>query len=219
MNPAATLALLGALDRPDAIGEALAALAAADRTALQLDVFDADHLPPALIEAIAGALDRGVAVKVRAYRPLLAHGLMRLGLPVLAVPPQPPRALLAHCRAIALGGSANSLDKILAIVEALPQSDACLFIVQHVRDDQPNLLDRLLKARTDYAVLMPQHLTPVAPGTIYIAPPGHHMKVAHGLVYLTRDRKVRYARPSIDALFESLAGEYGAELMAALLCG
>jgi chemotaxis protein methyltransferase CheR len=45
------------------------------------------------------------------------------------------------------------------------------------------------------------------------------MKVAHGLVYLTQDRKVSYARPSIDVLFESVAAEYGASALVALLCG
>jgi len=66
---------------------------------------------------------------------------------------------------------------------------------------------------------MPHNLTPVQSGTIYVAPPGHHMKVAHGLVYLTRDRAVQFARPSIDVLFASLANEYGPRLLAVLLCG
>lgn len=219
MSAARVCSLLGPLESAADIAEALAALAAPDATAVQLDVFDADHLPVTLIEAIAAALDRGVHVQVRAYRPLLVHALLRLGLPVLAVPAQPPRAQLARCRAVALGGSANSLDKLLTLIEILPKSEASLFIVQHIREDLPNLLDRLLKVRTEYAVEMPQHLTHVAPGTIYIAPPGQHMKVAHGRVYLTRDRKVQYARPSIDVLFESIAGEYREEALAVLLCG
>jgi chemotaxis protein methyltransferase CheR len=45
------------------------------------------------------------------------------------------------------------------------------------------------------------------------------MKVANGLVYLTRDRKEQFARPSINQLFESVAGEYGHRAVAVLLCG
>jgi chemotaxis protein methyltransferase CheR len=213
------LNLLGRLERPEDIAAPCALLAAPATRAVELTCFDADLLPAALCEAIAAALDRAVEVKVRAYRPLLAYSLLRLGLPVLAVPPQPPPALLAQCRAVALAGSANSLDKILAIVESLPDSEASVFVAQHVQEDQPNLLDRLLKMRTEYSVVMPQHLMAIKPRTIYVAPPGHHMKVAHGLVYLTRDRKVSYARPSIDVLFGSLALEYGQDALAVLLCG
>ena len=120
---------------------------------------------------------------------------------------------------MALAGSANSLDKIIGIVERLPDSEAAIFVAQHVQEDQPNLLDKLLKLHTDYSVVMPQSLMPIQPHTIYVAPPAHHMKVAHGLVYLTRDRKISYARPSIDVLFESVATEYGAAALVALLCG
>jgi chemotaxis protein methyltransferase CheR len=211
--------LLGRLEQPEEAAELCALLAKRDPQPIELVCFDADLLPPAVIEAIAAALDRGVDVKVRAYRPLLAFCLLRLSLPVLPVPLQAPQTMLASCRAVALAGSANSLDKILGIVERLPDSDAAIFVAQHIQEDQPNLLDKLLKLRTDYSVVMPQHLMPVQPHTIYVAPPAHHMKVAHGLVYLTRDRKISYARPSIDVLFESVAAEYGANALVALLCG
>jgi len=211
--------LLGRLEQPGESAEICALLAAPDAHAIEISCFDADTLPTMLIEAIAAALDRGVEIKVRAYRPLLAYGLLRLSLPVLPVVPQPPQAMIERCRAVALAGSANSLDKLLAIVEALPESGAAIFIAQHVHEDQPNLLDHLLKMRTEYSVVMPQNIMAVKPRTIYVAPPGHHMKVAHGLVYLTRDRKISYARPSIDVLFESLAAEYGADALAVLLCG
>jgi chemotaxis protein methyltransferase CheR len=226
--PCHRINLLGQLERPGELAELCALLALPDHLPVELVCFDADLLPAAVIEAIAAALDRGIEVKVRAYRPLLAFSLLRLSLPVLSVAPQSPQSLqslqtpqtlLAHCRAVALAGSANSLDKIIGIVERLPDSDVAVFIAQHIQEDQPNLLDKLLRLHTDYRVLMPQNLIPVQPHTIYIAPPGHHMQVAHGLVYLTRDRKISYARPSIDVLFESVAAEYGASALVALLCG
>jgi chemotaxis protein methyltransferase CheR len=210
---------LGPLDRPEEAVELCLLLGRPDQRPVELVCFDADLLPVTVIEAIAAALDRGVDIKVRTYRPLLAFSLLRLSLPVLPVPQQAPRMLLETCRAVALAGSANSLDKILGIVERLPDSTAAIFIAQHIQEDQPNLLDKLLKLRTDYCVIMPQHLMPIESRTIYIAPPAHHMKVSHGLVYLTRDRKVNYARPSIDVLFESVAAEYGADALVALLCG
>ncbi len=211
--------LLGRLEQQAETAELCTLLATSSPEPVEIVCFDADSLPPAVVEAIVDALDRGIDVKVRAYRPLLAFSLLRLSLPVLPVPPQAPHALLESCRAVALAGSANSLDKILAIVERLPDSDAAIFIAQHVQEDQPNLLDKLLKMHTEYSVVMPQHLMKVQPHTIYVAPPAFHMRVAHGMVYLTQDRKISYSRPSIDVLFESVAGEYGASALVALLCG
>lgn len=214
--------LLGRLERPEETAELYALLAAPDTQSLDIVCFDADMLPATLIEAIAAALERGLDIKVRAYRPLLVFSLLRLSLPVLPVlpvAPSPPRTSQGRCRAVALAGSANSLDKILAIVESLPDSEATFFIAQHIQEDQTNWLDQLLKVRTGYSVVMPQHLMLIQPHTLYIAPPGYHLKIAHGVVYLTRDRKIRFTRPSIDVLFESLAAEYGADALAVLLCG
>jgi chemotaxis protein methyltransferase CheR len=211
--------LLGQVEGDGEGAELCALLASPAAKHIEILCFDAEILPVTVIEAIAGALDQGVDVKVRAYRPLLAFGLRRLSLPVLPVTPEASGTRLEQCRVLALVGSANSLDKILYIVEHLPLSNASIFILQHISADQPNLLDKLLKVRTGYSVFMPHHLTRVEEGAIYIAPPGHHMKVAHGLVYLTRDREINFARPSIDALLTSLAGEYGDQVLAALLCG
>jgi chemotaxis protein methyltransferase CheR len=213
------LNLLGRVDQAAEIADLCNWLAQAHQTPIELVCFDADSLPSILIEAIADVLARGIDIKIRTYRPLLAFSLLRLSLPVLPVPPQAPQALLENCRAVALAGSANSLDKILAIVERLPASETSIFIAQHILEDRENLLDKLLKALTDYQVIMPQHLMKVQTHTIYVAPPGFHMHVAHGLVYLTRDRIISYARPSIDVLFESVAAEYGPTALVALLCG
>ena len=190
----------------------------ADAT-VELCLYDANHLSRTLLQALARRMDRNARLRILAYNPLMAHSLMRLDIPVHRFYPPKPAMRSLQIKAVAMAGSAQSLDKICRIVENLPMSDLTVFVAQQVLEDQPNLLDRLLKSRTDYEVLMPTHLSAVKPGTIYIAPPGHHMKVANGLVYLTRDRLVQHARPSIDVLFESVAAEYGAAALATLLCG
>jgi chemotaxis protein methyltransferase CheR len=187
---------------------------------VELVFFDALTLPEPVVAALARLKLAGVELKIHVYTTYLAHYLAKLGLPARYVMITDAIRPLAKVRALALGGSADSLDKILQIVERLPAAEVSVFIVQHVLEDSENLLDRLLKARTTvYQVLMPTQMQPVQTGTIYVAPPGHHMKIANGLVYLTRDSKVRLARPSIDVLFESLAREYGEAAMAVLLCG
>ncbi|MBV8123223.1 MAG: hypothetical protein JO370_03970, partial [Paucibacter sp.] len=194
----------------------------AEPSPVELNFYDLEALPGDIVEALADRLDKLAAgLSIKAYHAPLAHQLMRLDMPVLRVDPAPPVAevLPQACRAVALAGSAQSLDKICYTVSRLPVVQVAVFVLQHVQENQLNQLDKLLRTRTDYRVVMPQHLMAVEPGTLYVAPPGHHMKVAHGLVYLTRDAKRQWSRPSIDALFESLAAEYGAQVMAMLFCG
>lgn len=215
-------AILGRLDGAAEQQELLALLSGAPAgkdEGLELDFYDADILPAPLLEALDAALNRGARIRPVAYRALLGHALMRLGLPVRQVAMPAPPTPRPPCAALALAGSAQSLDKMLYIAERLPPTQVTVFVAQHVQEGQINLLDRLLKMRTEFRVLMPQHLCPVQPGTIFVAPPGHHLRVAHGLVYLTRDHKIQFARPSIDALFESVAGEYGVGTLGVLLCG
>ncbi|MBX9347109.1 hypothetical protein K5M36_08410 [Chromobacterium vaccinii] len=214
------VAILGRLDRQEDRNVVLDLLRANPEQALELSFYDADLLCVELLCAMADRLNGGGKLKIVAYHALLAHGLTRLNLPVRLVSGRTaPADARPNPRALALAGSAQSLECILYIVERLPLSEMTVFVAQHVQENQVNLLDQLLKSRTGYSVEMPQHMAPVKPGTIYVAPPGHHMRVGHGYVYLTRDRQIQFARPSIDVLFESLAGEYGAEAMAVLLCG
>lgn len=217
------VAILGQLEQSGEREQLLAILeqaaSAPDNKTLELDFYDAELLPAEIIIAIAALLATGLTVKTIVYRDLLAHALARLDLPYTKVSNQALQVPLPECKAVALAGSAQSLDKILHIISCLPEAEVAVFIAQHIREDQTNLLDKLLKVVTHYRVVMPQNLMPVESGTIYIAPPAHHLRVAHGLVYLTRDRKIQFARPSIDVLFESIASEYGNKALAVLLCG
>ena len=213
------IGVLGAVDAEDAsvISDGLTSAAADQR--IRLDIFDAEELPADLVLALADALARKVALAIYPYSLSLAGRLSRLGLPAQPVPLPPAEPRPERIAALALVGSANSLEPILTLVEHLPLGEASLFVLQHVAEDRVNLLDRLLQQKTTYRVLMPHHLTPVEPGTIYVAPPGHHMKIAHGTVYLTSDREQKFARPSIDELLFSLAEEYGPRAWAVVACG
>lgn len=215
------ISVLGQLDAAEDGQELLAACTrgTAAGQACEVYFFDAYTLPGPVLEVLAALVHAGHALKLYACESFLVHSLLRLGLPARSLPGHAHQDKLVDIQAIAIGGSADSLARILHIVERLPAGPVSLFIVQHILEDQKNLLDQLLRVRTDYEVVMPTHLMPIRPGTIYVAPPGHHMKVANGLVYLTRDRKEQYARPSINVLFRSIAAEYGPRALGVLLCG
>lgn len=122
-------------------------------------------------------------------------------------------------QAIAIGGSAGSLDKILSIMSAIPISDAAIFIVQHVLENAPNYLSDLLESRTKYRIANVSDMLDIEKGCVYIAPPAHHMVVEKGKIRLLKEDKVSFARPSVSRLFETVSREYRTNLIAILLCG
>ncbi|MBF0422903.1 MAG: hypothetical protein HQL73_07910, partial [Magnetococcales bacterium] len=187
---------------------------------LRLYFYELQWISSTLTLGIHQTIERDPKNEVHIFNRHLFSYLFGLGISVRLIPAQGgEKGLEPSFRALVLGGSAGSLDKMIHLIKHLPPSDAVVFVVQHVAEDKPNLLDRLLRQHTEYTVLMPHHMIDVVPGTIYVAPPGHHMRVAHGLLYLTRDKKVKAARPSIDILFESVALEYGPQTLALMLCG
>jgi len=217
------IGVLGNLSDPADCAALLNALNQRGESAVDLTFYDARTLPGAVLEKLLDIKAAPVAVpvplKIHTYHNYLLYCLMRLELPALGVFPAGGLPVAPEYRAVVLAGSADSLDKMLAIVEALPASSASIFVAQHILEAEPSHLDTLLRMRTGYTVEMPQHMTEIQPGTIYVAPPGHHMKVAHGRVYLTRDKKVNFARPSLDVLYQSIAEEYRECSLAVLLCG
>jgi two-component system, chemotaxis family, protein-glutamate methylesterase/glutaminase len=54
---------------------------------------------------------------------------------------------------------------------------------------------------------------------ILLAPPDRHLVVRHGRLRLTSDPQRHSCRPSVDALFESVAAEMGPRVLACLLTG
>ncbi|MDD1622064.1 MAG: hypothetical protein LUQ11_11345 [Methylococcaceae bacterium] len=213
------IGVLGELTDPVCHRDLLNALAQRDERKVEITFYDARTLPGDVLETLLDLSASSVPLKIVTYHNYLLYHLMRMGLPALGELAGGTLPVVSEVTAVVLGGSADSLDKILAIIEVLPASKAVVFIVQHILENEPSRLDNLLQVRTDYRVELPQHLTAVVPGTIYIAPPGHHMKVAHGMVYLTRDKKINYARPSIEVLFTSVAREYRQSSLGVLLCG
>ncbi|MBF0416592.1 MAG: hypothetical protein HQL79_12590, partial [Magnetococcales bacterium] len=186
---------------------------------LRLYFYELQWISPSLIHGLHQALGRDTRNEAHFFNRHLFSYLLGLGMSVRLMPTRGGEKYVARpFRALVMGGSAGSLEKMIHLIQYLPLGDLAVFVVQHVAEDKPNLLDKLLRQHTPYTVLMPHHMTTVSSGTVYVAPPGHNMRVAHGFVYLTRDRKIKAARPAMDALFESVALEYGPEALGLMLC-
>ncbi len=121
---------------------------------------------------------------------------------------------------IGIGGSAGSLEKINNIVKNLPPSNISIFIVVHQQKDKKSLLHKILQNQTThYKVVEAISNQKVMPKTIYTAPPGKHMIVAGGYIFLIDTDKRHFSKPSISVLFKSLAKECNQELLTLLVCG
>lgn len=123
--------------------------------------------------------------------------------------------------ALVIGASAGAVEALSAILPRLPADyPLAVIVVVHVPSDRRNALATLFQAKCRINVCEAEDKEPVAPGTVYFAPPDYHLLVeADRTLSLSADDPVLYSRPSIDVLFESAADAYGAALAGVVLTG
>jgi two-component system chemotaxis response regulator CheB len=128
---------------------------------------------------------------------------------------------MSGIQAIVVGGSAGALDALNQILPALPAGFSIpIALVLHVHPNKPSYLARLLGDRCALTVKEAEDKEPLAPATLYVAPPNYHLLVEpRRCLSLSVDAPVLFSRPAIDVLFESAAEAYGAELAGLLLTG
>jgi two-component system, chemotaxis family, protein-glutamate methylesterase/glutaminase len=136
----------------------------------------------------------------------------------------------------ALGGASSTSDKLIAIgastggVEALkavlmlfPEDTPPVVIAQHMPERFTAAFARRLDTECRMRVHEAAHDQPIERGNVYIAPGGHHLEVARrgsGLVCALNDGPlVSGHRPSVDALFNSVARVVAPRAVGAILTG
>jgi two-component system, chemotaxis family, protein-glutamate methylesterase/glutaminase len=122
---------------------------------------------------------------------------------------------------VAIGASWGGLDALRAILRDLPaELDAAVVIAQHRSpDSHPTAMRDLLGAVTRMRVIEAGDKDELRAGVAYIAAPDYHLLVEPGLVALSTDEPVLYARPSIDVLFETAAESYRERCIGVILTG
>jgi two-component system chemotaxis response regulator CheB len=123
--------------------------------------------------------------------------------------------------AVAIGASAGGIDALLALFEALPAGmRASVVTVLHLPEQHESRLVEVFANRLKVPVREAEAHAPIAPGTVYFAPPGYHLLVeADRSFSLSCDPPVLFSRPSIDVLLESCADAYGDRLAGIVLTG
>ncbi|HYX69381.1 MAG TPA: chemotaxis protein CheB [Terriglobales bacterium] len=125
-----------------------------------------------------------------------------------------------HFDVVAIGSSAGGLGALFKVLGPLAADfPASVLIVQHLDPRHKSLMPDLLAHKTQLRVKQAEHGEVLLPGVVYIAPPDEHLLVGPGKVQLAHSQLVHYSRPSIDLLFESVAGTYGSRAIGVVLSG
>src|SRR4051812_37531458 len=107
---------------------------------------------------------------------------------------------------IVVGASIGGTQALRVILRALPSAfaDTMAAVLHRHRESEGGLIE-LLQQDCLVPVVEIVDKQPIATGAVYIAPPDYHVMVDAGHFSLSIDEPVRFARPSIDVLFESAA--------------
>jgi two-component system chemotaxis response regulator CheB len=137
-----------------------------------------------------------------------------------AAPPNPlPRR---SYDVVAIGASTGGPGAVLEILRKLPVPYPLpILLVVHIGEPFAVAFAEWLDAQTGVRVSYARHgdLVRSKTGQVAMAPPGSHLAVSRGRLVLTQEAPRHSCRPSVDALFESVAREYGAAAIGVLLTG
>ncbi len=120
---------------------------------------------------------------------------------------------------VGFGSSAGGLEALQSVVRHLPFGHSIAYVVaQHVSPQHRSLMAQLLDKETPLRVVAAVDGQTLAPDTVYVIPPNADGVLRGDTVCLVPPASGAGAKPSIDALFLSLA-ERGPEAVAVLLSG
>src|ERR1051326_1095597 len=121
---------------------------------------------------------------------------------------------------VAMGASAGGLHALSQVLRTLPDNfPSSIVVVQHLAPRHKSWIADLLGRSSRLKVKQAEHGEILLPGTVYPAPPDEHLLVGPGKLQLAHTQLVRFSRPSVDLLFESVAGMYGSRSIGVLLSG
>src|SRR5262245_44350736 len=122
---------------------------------------------------------------------------------------------------VAIASSAGGIRALSVVLGGLRAPfGAAIVVVQHLDPRHDTMIARVLSRPSRLPVRLATHHEFAQAGTIYVAPPDHHLLVEPGgRLALTSTELVHFVRPSADLLFESVAGAYGPRAIGCVLTG
>lgn len=118
-----------------------------------------------------------------------------------------------------IGTSQGGMRAMQQILAALPPDFALPLVLVIHRDADSELLVEILQRSSPFPVTDALDKQPLERGKLYVAPANYHLLIEAGHTALSTEAPVHFARPSIDAAFETAADAYGPRLLGILLTG
>jgi two-component system, chemotaxis family, CheB/CheR fusion protein len=121
---------------------------------------------------------------------------------------------------VAIGASAGGLEALQELVaQLLPGGNVAYLVAQHLAPDHPSQLAELLARSTRLPVVVASTGRALAPGQIVVVPPNSDATVEASRLQLQKPGPRFGPSPSLDLLFDSLAGHWGPRAVAVVLSG
>jgi two-component system chemotaxis response regulator CheB len=94
-----------------------------------------------------------------------------------------------------------------------------ILLVQHITDSFLEGFASWLGSVCPFSFVIVKDRAMLAPGTVFLAAPGHHLRAEGGYLQADRGEPICSQRPSGNALFESMAYNFGRRAMGVILTG
>lgn len=121
---------------------------------------------------------------------------------------------------VVIGASAGGIPALQQILAGLPTDlPASLFVVLHSSPNAPGYLPEVLGAGSAMPVGFARDNERYARGSVYLAPPGHHLLVAEETMHVRRGPRENGFRPAVDPLFRTAADVHGPRVVGIVLSG
>lgn len=121
---------------------------------------------------------------------------------------------------VVIGASLGGTQALQTILAALPlEFPFPIAIVLHRGVGVDTLLQRTLQHKSRLPITEAEDKMAILPGVAYLAPANYHLLVERDHFSLSTEGPVRFARPSIDLLFQSAAEAYAKRTIGILLTG
>ncbi|GGV25735.1 hypothetical protein GCM10010277_06880 [Streptomyces longisporoflavus] len=126
-----------------------------------------------------------------------------------------------RCATVMVASSAGGIQGLKTLLGGLDAGlRAALLVAQHLRRSRQTRIVDVLSPCTSLSVKLAEEGEIPTAGSVYIAPPDHHLCVrAGGVLSLSKEDPVNYARPAADPLFASASQAYGPLLIGCVLTG
>jgi len=121
---------------------------------------------------------------------------------------------------ILIGGSQGSIPVLKRLLGDFPAGlHAAVGVTVHRSPTFQSSLADILAAHARIPVVEARDGQLFEQGSVYLAPPDHHMQFRGGAIRLDRGPKQQFVRPAIDVMFTSGATSYGPRVIGVLLTG